>query len=430
MQRTRSPANLPAAVGLLLVGLAAVGCGPTSPAGERGTAGVASSVGTEPVPGACVAGPVERRPLVLPGGLHAYVEPENLMRVGDELVVAGSPTYTWAVGDGAARIASTDAHIAAYVDAARPRLVRSPVDAPIGMVRTVALGEQRWGALFVEGEPADDGTAEPLTLVRMYYSEYDGDVWSAPERVPLPDGGALFPESSSPLVLAGERLHWVVVRRSGGEALHYERHAGTWTIETVEAGGAEAAGLAVGPSGLWVALSGFGPDAAGSRKSVRLLRHEGAGWRVVSRDPTAEPYTEIVGPSVLAGPGGVSVTWTEARGAGLVRARVGVRPDDSGGLVTIDPSAPAVRTFSSSTGEPRWALWHTGPGSASDQLRIARVRGGVVETEQAMPYPYTGYFAVVAAGPDEVVVSGSEFSPDSTRPTVRSLTFRLNPSCE
>jgi hypothetical protein len=368
--------------------------------------------------------------LVLPDGLHAYVEPENLMRVGDDLVVAGSPSYTWAVGGDTARVMSTDAYVAAYLDETEPRLVARPVSLPIGMVRTVALDGRRWGMLFTEGEPSADGTAEPLTFVALYYAEYDGAGWSTPEPVPVPEGEVLFPESSSPLVRVDDRLHWVVVRgAASGEALHYERHAGTWTVETVEARGAEAAGLAAGPSGLWAVLSGFGLEASES-KSVRLFHHEDSGWRLVTRDVTVVPYTEILRPSVVVGPRGATLSWTEARGAGVVMARVGVGPESGGTPLTIDGSGRAVRTFSTASGEPRWALWHDSPVPGADQLRVVRVEASVVETDKAVPYPYTGYFAAAAEGPDQVVVTGSEFSPDPARPTVRSLTLRLNPSCQ
>lgn len=420
---------IPSAWALLLWMAVLGGCEAFAGADEVAPATGTPEAGGEPAAVAeCAAGPVERRPLVLPDGRHAYVEPENLMRVGKDLVVAGSPTYTWDVGGaGPVRPASSGAHVAAYLGAA-PRLVPVPLDVPIGVVRTVALDERRWGMLFTEALPADDGSAEPGTIASLRYAEYDGARWSPVESVPLPAQGRLAAGSSSPLVRSDGTLSWAVVRNPEGEALLYDRRAGTWSVETVVDRGIEAAGLATGPTGIWLALSGLDEAISEPRKSVRLFRRDG-GWRLVSRDPATRPYTEVRAPSVVALPAGVTVTWTEAVGAGLARARVGAGLDDSGTLVTLDASAPAVRVLETPEGEPAWVSWHAGAVPGTSELRLLHAVGDSVEVDRSTPYPYTGFHAATVLESGEVVVTGPEFSPDPARPTVRSLTLRFNPSC-
>jgi hypothetical protein len=150
----------------------------------------------------------------------------------------------------------------------------------------------------------------------------------------------------------------------------------------------------------------------------------------VSRDPTTEPYTEISPPSLTVSPEGVTVTWIELLGQGLVRARVGVAPRRPGRLVVVDRAAPVVRPLSTRAGGTAWLVQHNDILTESAELRLVRLDASRARTVLARPHPYTGYFTAIAAGPDEVLVTGPEFDPDPARPTVRSLTLRLNPSCQ
>lgn len=373
-------------------------------------------------------GPVERTPLILADGRHAYVEPMDLVRVGEGFVVTGTPTYVWEMGLARAAVASERRHIAAYLDEEPPRLVEKPLDVDVGAVRSVALGPRSWGMLFSElsrEEPSRFREASGL-----WYAEYDGEGWSDPESVPMPPQGQT-PElhTSSPLVLHEGVLRWAVVTRRPGAALLYERRNGAWSVQRIEDAGLEATALAGGPSGLWLALSGVDPGITGPRKSVRLL-HWDEDWRLVSRNQTTESYTEIRSPSVMVLRDGVTLTWVEQRGPGVVMARVGIGVDDPGRLVLVDAAAPVVWPVLTEAQEPAWVVQHVNEISRADELRLLRLDGRSTTLVHAIPYPYTGFYAAAAAGPDEVVVTGSEFSPDPARPTVRSLTLRLNPSCQ
>lgn len=418
-----------AAAGLLLGVALLFGCGE----GGAGSSGDApdprppTEADPSPLPdaGPCSVEAVERRPLVLPDGLHAYVEPTNFMRVGDDFVVVGSPTYTWEVGGTRAGMASDRAHIAAYLVEEAPRLVEKPIAGTVGFTRSVVLGDRRWGVLFEEEGPSGDSG----DLVGVRYAEYDGVGWSEVERLPLPPEGQVIVGSSSALVTHEGVRRWTVVHNPGGAALQYERRDGSWSYRSIADSGVEAAAMAVGQSDTWLALSGLDPGISAPVKSVRLFRLDD-GWELVSRNPTVEPYTEIPSISVLALPGGAALTWIESRGSSIVMARVGVRAGRPGQLLLVDESAAVVRPFATRDGEPAWLVQHVNEIAGSSELRLRRPDGRGVTTTLSIPYPYTGFFAPIATSePEEVLVTGSEFSPDPARPTVRSLTLRLYPSC-
>jgi len=371
---------------------------------------------------------VERRPLVLADGTEAYVEPMNLMRVGSDLVVVGSPTYTWEVGGTRANMASYGAHLAAYLDPVTPRLVEMPVDVPAGVVRSIALGDRRWGALFSEADP--EAFSQFSEVVDLWYAEYDGEAWSEVERLPLPDGLELFVGSSSALVSRGDAIGWVVVTDRGGAAVHYEREGGAWRYEIIEERGMEAAAQASGSSGVWMALSGVDPDLPAWTKTLRLFRWA-SGWQFVSRVATVEAYTEIRDPFVTVLPEGVTVTWREVSAAGSpAMARVGVGADHPGELLLLDPSTEQAKPIGMPDGSPAWVVQHVNAVTGLDELRLLRIEGPGTHIAQRIPYPLRGFYAALATGPDEVLVTGSEFNPDPAHATVRSLTLRLSSSCQ
>jgi hypothetical protein len=321
---------------------------------------------------------------------------------------------------------SQDAHLAAYLGEGVPRMVEAPLAVPMGVVRSVVLHERRWGALFSE-HGADASWLDDLR--HLWYAEYDGERWSPVESLPLPPNEDLNVSASSALVLDEGVLRWALVA-TGGNAFVYERQDGAWRFEMVGEGRLETAALAAGPSGLWLALSGFDPGVSGPRKSVRLFHRE-VGWRLVSRNPTAEQYTELPGLSVAVLPGGVALTWIEATPGGelVALARHRITADDPGTLLVLDRGAERANPLSMPDGVPAWTVLHANTLTSTQELRFVRAEGDKASVLRVIPYPYTGWYAAMATGPNEVLVTGSEFNPDPAQPTVRSLTLRLNPFC-
>lgn len=426
--RNVSAKQQPRSVTVLLGAALLAGCGGDGGGSSRGEPDAPASTeaaSARTTAGSCSWEVVERRPLVLPDGRHAYVEPTNLMRVRDDLVVAGAPTYTWDVGGTRVDMLSEGAHVAAYLDEEAPRLVENPIEGSVGVVRSVVLDAPRWGALLEERGPSRDSR----DFVALWYAEYDGASWSEPERLPVPPDGRLFLGSSSALTMHGGAPTWVVVHNPEGAVLQYERRDGAWSYRSIAAEGVEAAAMAVGPSDTWLALSGLDPGIPGPIKSVRLFRWDD-GWQLVSRNPTAEPYTEVPSMSVLALVDGAALTWMELGSSTTVMARIGVAPDRPGRLIVVDESAAVVRPFVTDEAEPAWVVHHVNDITGAEDLRLLLPEGLGVVTALSVPYPYTGFYAPIAVAPGEVLVTGAEFSPDPARPTVRSLTLRLSSSCQ
>ena len=192
----------------------------------------------------------------------------------------------------------------------------------------------------------------------------------------------------------------------------------------------EAAAQASGSSGVWMALSGVDPDLPAWTKTLRLFRWA-SGWQFVSRVATVEAYTEIRDPFVTVLPEGVTVTWREVSAAGSpAMARVGVGADHPGELLLLDPSTEQAKPIGMPDGSPAWVVQHVNAVTGLDELRLLRIEGPGTHIAQRIPYPLRGFYAALATGPDEVLVTGSEFNPDPAHATVRSLTLRLSSSCQ
>jgi hypothetical protein len=195
-------------------------------------------------PDSCVAA---RTPLRLVDGTELYIEPEELLEVGADLLVAGTPNYTWSP-DETGRMAqrTADTHLAArFTLDGVAHAVEKPISGAIGSVRVVALGGDRWGALFDEVHA--DSLPGKHHRLGVWYAEHDGARWTTPERLPEPAEGALDLASDSELVRAGDRLVWVVPARLPldlSTLIHYERVDGVWRHEVVSDEWAEIVTLA------------------------------------------------------------------------------------------------------------------------------------------------------------------------------------------
>ena len=134
-------------------------------------------------------GVASRLPLALgtADGPHAYVEPKALMRADDDLVVVGSPTYTWERGGPMARMTSDGAHVAAYLDVDAPRLVELPMDVDAREVRAAALDDRARGVH--EGESVRIVRTKPFPYTGFFAvtaGEPEGVVVTGPEFDPDP----------------------------------------------------------------------------------------------------------------------------------------------------------------------------------------------------------------------------------------------------
>ena len=414
-----------ASVGLML-GLSACAGGAPS-ADEPGPLDAAGEVGG---PG-CV---VDRFPLTIGDGVYAYIEPEDLIRVGSSYVVVGSPSYTWAPGTPGDSLPLTmNRHLAArFTLDGDVTLIELPVQDSVGSVRSVPLGGERWGVLFdIERRRPSGHLWESIAL---WYAEHDGAGWSVLEPVPMPEEGELVMSASSELVRIRDELIWIAPARptdGTSEVIEYVRRDGGWQRRVVGNDWVEASTLAYAEgSGLWMARSG--PNAERTWAGIRLYRRDG-DWHLV-RDVYAFPSgSRARSPRIMLLPDGVSVSWRMVDGTDDgAYAALGIRPDNEGALLALDRAVLQIVPLPGpgANDAPRWIISRVNQAARRLDLKILGPRplfGGAPLA--SVPSPYLGFFGALTRTREEVVVVGSEMGSDPADPFVRSLILRLSTSC-
>jgi hypothetical protein len=374
----------------------------------------------------------------LADGTEVYIEYEDVILVGDDLLLAGSPSFHWNPRPGqlAERI-SADSIVAAYLGDPG-RAIAKPISGTLASVRVAALDDHRWAAIMLEVDP--DSLPAKEWFRGLWYGEHDGERWTLVEPVET-RGERITSRLSSGLVRAGDRLLWLAYEvLEGRSAVRvYERTDGTWTDTVVpnEDRAEQAALTYLEGSGLWMLLSGYDAGLPGFEKSLRLFRErEGAApgsperWELVSRVIVSDPDMNLYWASISVSPAGLTVSWTAGgRGASRTMARVGIGRDTPGTIVTLDERANTARAAELADGSPVWVVDHVDTVAAAPELRLLGMRDGQVMRLASLSSPFTAFFNVRAVAPTEVVVVGPEVRWDSTGVPVRSLILRLSTSC-
>lgn len=380
-----------------------------------------------------------RTPLRLGDGSEVYVEPEELLRLEDDLLVVGTPTYTWTQSAGRVTPRTSDAHLAAAFDLdGTTRMVEKPIAGSIGSVRAVALGGRRWGAVFDEIDP--DSLPSRHHRLAFWYAEHDGERWTSVERLPEPAAGELDLDSDSELVRAGgDTLVWVVPARlplARSMLVHYERAGGRWRNEVFSDDWAEIVTLALDSVSrdLWMAQVSEDAGLPGWQQTLRLHRRVGGTWELVSRIAEEPAGRTLRDPRVIVHRGGLAISWWLLGAPPMpAQARIGVQVGRDGITLTLDASVAQVIPIADATSaEPMWLVSHLVPNTPISELRVLRSSPGPLTSSVSVlvstPNPYPSFFAAIDAA-SEIVVIGPEPSLDPMRSPVRSLILRLSTSC-
>jgi hypothetical protein len=375
-----------------------------------------------------------RVPLAVDDGVFAYIEPENLFRVGSGFLVTGTPSYTWKPGTDADSLPLTaDQHLAARFSLdGRATLIEQPIDAPIGDVRAVSLGGERWAVLF--DEEASRDPSEWTRSEALWYAEHDGTRWTTVESVPYPPDTRVRAHSSTEVVRMGDDLAWVVpVDLEGGryQLLEYRRTADGWTTAVVSDDAVEVSALAYDPdAGLWLAQFSEDPGLPGWQQSLRLYRHAET-WELVRRIAVMPEDWKVRDPGITIFPTGVTVSWrVESREDVGAYAMVDVTPGGGGALVALDSAAWQVEPLSPPDDRPAWVVRHLAEDPPGVELRLLRARpDGSAELVAAAPPGHPAGLASLALAPNEALVVGPQVGTDPAYRYLRSLIIRLSPSC-
>jgi hypothetical protein len=368
----------------------------------------------------------------LADGTELYVEPQTLFRTGADWWVVGSPSYRFDVAPGRDAVnVSRYEHVAVTVGNPA-RAMDGALAGTTGSLIAAPLEEGRWAAIFDQVDP--DSLPERRFPVTFWYGEHDGTRWSLIEPLPVPPGTRLDLRQSSNLVRVGDRLAWIAYDddRDRTPLHYYERVGGSWRHERIPDLDVELVVLKGDEQAqLWMLLAGNDPEVPGWQKTIRLYR-EGPPRELVSR-VVAVPGAEgiIYHPAVEWGPEGIAVSWQVASPQGLrAYSRVGIRPGDSpGSIVQLDDGAEYVYSTTMPDGSLAWIVEHIDPETGREELRLLRVEGTRVVRAATAPSPFTGFFRIQAAGPDEILLVGPQMGRAPPETPVRSVILRLSTSC-
>jgi hypothetical protein len=422
-RRSSVPWRLASAAALGIVAGACAGGG-----GEVGTR--SAQVAQGEVVGCAMA----RVPLTVDEGLFAYIEPENLLRMSEDFLVVGTPTYTWEPGpDGDTLPRTANQYIAARFSLdGHPTLIEKPLDVPIGDVRAVSLGGDRWGVLFDEEESTLPSRS--VKSLALWYAEHDGTRWTTLESVPYPAEATVRAHSSTGLVRAGDDLVWVVpVDLEGGRyrLVEYRRTADGWVSEVVSEDAVEVSALAYDPDwGLWLAQFSEDPDLPGWQQSLRLYRRSDT-WDLVRRVVVMPEERKVRDPGITIFSTGVTVSWrVESREDMAAYTLVDVTTEDDGVLLTLDPRVWQVMPLTPPDDRPAWVVRHLVEDPPGVELRLLRPgRDGGAELVAATAPGHPAGQASLALAPTEALIVGPQVEADPAYRYLRSLIIRLSPSC-
>jgi hypothetical protein len=374
---------------------------------------------------------LEQRPVVLADGSELYIEPQTLFRAGADWWVVGSPSYQFDVAPGRDWVNLSRFEHVGVALSSPARAIEEAVPGTTGSMISTPLGDGRWAAVFDLVDP-DSLSARRISL-SYWYGEHDGTRWSLIEPLPVPPGTNLDLRQSSNLVRVGDRLIWIAWDdEMRWQALHrYERIGGTWRHEHLPDQNVELVVLATDEaSELWILFAGHDPDLPGWQKTIRLYR-DGPPRELVSR-VVAVPDADalIYHPALEVGRGHATVSWALfTPAADRAFTRTGIAPGAPGTVIELDDNVEYVHSTMMPDGSLTWVVEHIDPETRREELRVLRLDGSRVVRVATAPSPFTGFFRIRSAGPNEVLLVGAQMGRESPETPVRSLILRLSTSC-
>jgi hypothetical protein len=376
-----------------------------------------------------------------PGGDTAfYVEPQALESRGDGFLLVGRPTFSWRFDqEDKAQMLASNTFMGVDVRAGRSEPFHPPPGLThVGWVRTLHLGDDRWGFLIGEYDQPSLAVGD---LVRVLYAIRDGDMWGGVEELPVPQGGRLDFGSGGSLVLGLDGIEvWTTMHkreRGGIDVLLYRRAADGWRVAVVANDWVDAVDLTLTPEGSpFMALGGLDPAEDAVLSSIRTARVElgratpSGEW---NRLQVGAADQRMVSPVFVHGPAGADVAWLRS-GPAASEAWVATQVLGSGGASPALLDSAAVLLLGVSppprgTGGTYLLTYHQVAPSGPDQLRVYRRLGDGYALVGELPYPFQGPFAAVQTATGDLLIVGPTSSLDPTNPFVRSLVIRMSVSC-
>lgn len=392
---------------------------------------------------ACVVSELSRRPLVLDGRHETYVEPETLVRAGDAVLLAGSPTYVLRRGPGGEAVSLVrDSLIGVVLEpGGAARAVSGPSVAGTTIEwRAVALGERLWGVSFSELPSSAGGSVGTHVDGRLWFGTLRDGRWTSVSRIPLPEGWELLPFSASKLVRRGDTLALAVSMDSataGRRVVLLERRQGRWSHRMLPFGAAYVDLAYEEPVGFLAAIvrSDSSVTSGGNALSLWVPEKSGVGLRrifVGGPGGMHEPAFGVHEPALTVDSGTVILTWWSVvhdpnRSRFQAYARVDPLASPPGPVLALDPNVDSIVYVPTRQAVNLWLSDHV-VSDTSRELRLLEASDGPVRVLWRAPNPYDGAFRTVALTGGHLLLVGPSF--DRSHGVLASLILHIELECD
>lgn len=371
-------------------------------------------------------------------GYELYVEPTVLVPSGDDLLLAGLPSYLFRRHGDTTSLVARDSIFGAVIHRdGTARAVPFPfAPVPTSDVRAVPRAGGGWMVTFAELPPSEripnDGP-----VVRLWRGVFDGRAWRSVAQLPIPARLRLRTRAASSLVHSGDTLLWAFPYASadGGWGVSLYLADGTeWRQETIPLRGAAYAAVGISDS-LGVLFLAVHTDST--------LRHDRNSLFLYARRPQWTPVRKLAAgyeepvhfPELAADPSSATITLTwhaivqdGDRARWEARAMIG-RPDLRQEPVVVLDSSVARGWARARLGTRHvWLIDHAGAG-LDRQLRVVVATTGGATLLGELPYPFDGTFAGAATAQNELVLAGPLRGNPPRDPGVATMLMRVRLDC-
>lgn len=387
-------------------------------------------------PDECSVREVSRQPLMI-GTTAYYIEPVVVTTSGNEVLLAGKPTYEWTDYPSRPELRGQNAVFGATLDASgTAHLIPAPIAGRrLKPMAAASIGDAEWAVVFGEMRSGADtsfwwstGDTTGSRIEKLWYAELSRRQWRSIQELPLPaDADNVWNTLSTDLAIRGDTSVWGVVHRVDGRprAGVLERIAGRWSYHP----------LAVDPGYLTLAQSADGfilgivaPDRSLPQDVNSLLAYRrNDSWELVRRAITGGEH-EVHFPALSVLPDqSVLVTWQAIYEEGFPLYRMRSRILEQSG--PIDMVAYRVRDRSWPVLGPTGNAYLVAKTDARDgmRLKVFDVGGESVREVWSTANPFEGIFRLTMTRPDEMLANGPLF--DRQTETLTSLLLRLKIEC-
>jgi hypothetical protein len=342
------------------------------------------------------------------GADEFYIEPSSLTASGEDLLLAGTPSYVYHLE----RTDSPSDQNQVFGVVLRRDGVTLPVPLPkldgvIGGQRTARRREGGWHVVFTQSDSLEEG-AFAADARRLWYGVLRDTTWLRVEPLPIPDSLSVRPSFVSSLVAFGDSLAVAVIAHSStaSHVVVFTRTEGDWKANSLSLQSASYVEPVWDAAGT-LRMAVVHPDARLESDANSLMLYSvGPEWTLLRRmaggeaAPVHTPKFQAAGSGYLVGGVGeervvlgpvVVTAWPLDQGRPTLSIDERVRWWDVisvAGNSLIGVVAPTV-----ADGLPR-------------DLRFYALSPDGVTLLATTQSPYAGGFAAEFLPPDEIVVAG------------------------